>query len=94
MLDFIVDFYCHELRLAIEVDGSSHHYNYDYDSYRQAELEKYRVQLLRFDDLEVKKNLQNVMRTLQAFAIDIKAPKNNTNTHRQNCLQKTVTIAQ
>lgn len=69
MLDFIVDFYCHELKLVIEIDGSSHNYTYDYDSYRQNELEKYGVKFLRFDDLEVKKDLQNVMRTLQAFML-------------------------
>ncbi|SFH08050.1 endonuclease domain-containing protein [Pontibacter chinhatensis] len=65
MLDFIVDFYCHELRLAIEIDGSSHNYTYDYDCNRQDELEKYGVKFLRFNDLEVKKDLQNVMRELQ-----------------------------
>ncbi|MEJ8756889.1 endonuclease domain-containing protein [Pontibacter sp. H259] len=70
MLDFIVDFYCHELKVAIEIDGDSHNYNYDYDTQRQTELEKYGVQFLRFDDLEVKKNMQNVLRTLQAFILN------------------------
>jgi very-short-patch-repair endonuclease len=32
--EFIVDFYCHELRLAIEVDGSSHEGKYEYDLQR------------------------------------------------------------
>ncbi len=69
MLDFIVDFYCHELKVAIEIDGSSHNYTYDYDCNRQDELEKYGVNFLRFDDLEVKKDLQNVIRTLQAVIV-------------------------
>jgi very-short-patch-repair endonuclease len=32
--EFIVVFYCHELLLAIEVDGSTHDYNFDYDNSR------------------------------------------------------------
>jgi very-short-patch-repair endonuclease len=35
LFDFIVDFYCHELNLAIEIDGNTHDYNYDHDEYRQ-----------------------------------------------------------
>ena len=71
MLDYIVDFYCHELRLAIEIDGDSHNYNYDYDCKRQADLELYNVRFIRFDDLEVKKNLPNVLATLQAIISEI-----------------------
>jgi very-short-patch-repair endonuclease len=26
--DFIVDFFCHELQLAIEIDGNTHDYNF------------------------------------------------------------------
>jgi very-short-patch-repair endonuclease len=29
--NFIVDFYCKELALAIEIDGDTHIYRYDYD---------------------------------------------------------------
>ncbi|GGG03350.1 endonuclease domain-containing protein [Pontibacter amylolyticus] len=65
MLDYIVDFYCHELQLAIEIDGDSHDYSFDNDAKRQSELEKYGVKFLRFDDIEVKKNIQNVLRTLE-----------------------------
>ncbi|MBC5773057.1 endonuclease domain-containing protein [Pontibacter sp. KCTC 32443] len=72
LLDFIVDFYCHELKLAVEIDGDSHNYSYDYDTLRQAELEKYGIRFLRFDDLEVKKDMPNVLRTLQAFILNLK----------------------
>lgn len=40
LLDYIVDFYCHELMLAIEVDGNSHDHKYEYDCKRQHRLEK------------------------------------------------------
>jgi very-short-patch-repair endonuclease len=42
MLDYIVDFYCNELMLAIEIDGSSHESNkaQQYDQHRQKRLEE------------------------------------------------------
>ncbi len=65
MLEYIVDFYCHEIQLAIEIDGDSHEYRYVYDSQRQGELEKRGVQFLRFSDQEVKKNMFSVELALE-----------------------------
>jgi len=70
MLDFIVDFYYHELQLAIEIDGDSHKQNYSYDIKRQAYLEQYGVQFIRFDDLEVKRDMDNVLRTIKSWIIE------------------------
>ena len=60
MLEYIVDFYCHELMLAIEIDGDSHLYKYEYDIKRQGELEKQGVVFLRFSDLDIKQNMFSV----------------------------------
>ena len=38
--EFIIDFYCRELRLAIEIDSNTHDYNYVKDDKRQKKLEK------------------------------------------------------
>ena len=65
MLEYIVDFYCHELMLAIEIDGDSHLYKYEYDSKRQGELENEGVIFLRFTDLDVKQNMFSVGITLE-----------------------------
>lgn len=35
--EYIVDFYCHELRLAVEIDDSSHDNKHEYDLRRIAE---------------------------------------------------------
>jgi very-short-patch-repair endonuclease len=48
--NYIVDFYCHELMLAIEIDGSSHNNKFDYDELRQRRLEALGVKLIRFED--------------------------------------------
>ena len=58
---FIVDFYCSELMLAIEIDGESHDYKVAYDRERQACLEGLGVKFLRFDDMDVKQNLDGVV---------------------------------
>lgn len=65
--NFIVDFYCHELMLAIEIDGNSH-LNSEVeinDISRQEILEKLGVKFIRFKDIEVKKNMNDVIRCLQ-----------------------------
>jgi len=61
MLNYIVDFYCHELLLAIEVDGNTHEYKVSYDKMRQREIEAYGINFLRFDDKEVKQNIKWVL---------------------------------
>ena len=56
---FVVDFYCKELLLAIEVDGGIHFEagQEEKDSKRQQRLESLGVTVIRFSDLDVKNNL-------------------------------------
>ncbi len=63
--EYIVDFYCHELLLAIEIDGSTHDYNFDYDNLRQTNLEKYGIKVIRFLDIDVKKSMNEVLRSIE-----------------------------
>ena len=50
---FILDFYCPELRLGIELDGSSHDYKYEYDEGRTAFLSKQGIKVLRYRNEQV-----------------------------------------
>jgi very-short-patch-repair endonuclease len=54
--NYIVDFYCKELRLAIEIDGSSHDYKVEYDQKRQEKLEQLGITFLRFSEEDTKEN--------------------------------------
>ena len=72
LLNYIVDFYCHELGLAIEIDGNSHDFKYDYDALRQGRLEAYGVQFLRFTDREIKKEMFSVMLELEHKVNELK----------------------
>jgi very-short-patch-repair endonuclease len=62
--NFIVDFYCHELMLAIEIDGSSHDDKQDYDQNRQFILENLGVKFIRFRDIDVKQRMGWVLEEL------------------------------
>jgi very-short-patch-repair endonuclease len=64
--DYIVDFYCHELKLAIEIDGSSH-INADKDTEGQSKLEQLGVRFIRFTDRIVKHDMNNVIWALKEF---------------------------
>ena len=59
--EFIVDFYCKELSLAIEIDGASHDFNQDRDDRRQRTLEDMGVTVLRFWDHQVRTDMRVVL---------------------------------
>ncbi len=67
--NFIVDFYCHELSLAIEADGASHEISGagDDDVRRQVHLEKLGVRFLRFKDEEILGNLDKVVGVIRGW---------------------------
>lgn len=68
---FILDFYCHEARLGIEIDGSSHdsiHRQRD-DADRSVFLEEMRgIHLLRFTNQEILADLPSVLDRIQQAA--------------------------
>lgn len=65
--NYIVDFYCHELMLAIEIDGNSHDHSdvQVNDVLRQETLERLGVNFIRFNDKDVKKSMNQVIYVLQ-----------------------------
>ena len=59
---FITDFYCHQARIVIELDGSQH-YTQDgqaYDAERSAVLSQHGIQVLRFTNGEIDHRFQGV----------------------------------
>jgi len=64
---FIVDFYCHQVRLIIEVDGG-YHLNLEqkeYDIGRSAELENWELKIIRFTNNEIFTNIDAVVKRIQ-----------------------------
>ena len=76
MLEYIVDFYCHELMFTIEVDGSSHDHKYEYDADRQAKLEEHGIKFLRLGDHEVKKEMFSVLLKIEETINQLKNVRN------------------
>jgi len=64
---YVVDFFCKELMLAIEVDGESHEGRQREDEERQEKLKKLGVRFLRFQDSHVKQDLANVLKRIEMW---------------------------
>jgi very-short-patch-repair endonuclease len=82
--EYIVDFYCKELMLAIEIDGQAHNGDEAFakDEIRQKRLESLGVYFVRFSEGEVRYDRLNTLRVIEAAIIelikydnDIKLPK-------------------
>lgn len=58
---FIADFYCAEKKLAIELDGSQHLDNREYDKERTEYFESLDVRVVRFWNSEVNNNIEGVV---------------------------------
>ncbi len=65
--NYIVDFFCYELMLAIEIDGDSHHYKVERDQVRQKRLESLGIKFIRFTDWDIKKNMEGVLQQLEIW---------------------------
>ena len=75
--NYIVDFYCKEVGLVIELDGLSHQYNevMDLDERKQSYLESIGLKVIRFEDEDVIRDLPNVMRVIEYTALSLKPMK-------------------
>jgi very-short-patch-repair endonuclease len=77
---YIVDFYCKPLNLVIEVDGGYHEEEAQRikDHERQEVLEEMGLNFLRFTDKEVRKNIDNVLKTIENYMVSHSQIKSRT----------------
>ena len=64
---YIVDFYCSELNLAIEIDGNSHLVKKGFDSYRDQLLKQIGIITLKFTNDEVVNNIEKVRSAIMDY---------------------------
>lgn len=62
--NYIVDFYCSELRLAIEIDGESHAEQEEYDRIRTKLLGSHGITVIRYSNTDVIHNLDGIFEDL------------------------------
>lgn len=69
---YIADFYCHKLKLVIEVDGSVHDDEAvkEQDDIRQRDLEMDNLLVLRFRNEEVEKTLEVVINKIENIIVN------------------------
>ena len=69
---FIADFYCHELKLVLEVDGPIHFQeeNMEYDRMRTKIFHSYGLKVLRFTNEQVIHNSESGLSTIKKFIND------------------------
>jgi very-short-patch-repair endonuclease len=63
---FIADFYCHPIKLVIEVDGEIHmsKEQKEYDIGRTGELNYWGIEVIRFTNEEIENNIKKVIETI------------------------------
>ncbi len=67
--NYILDFYCYELNLLIEVDGYSHEFLevYQKDTIKEKKMLELGINVLRFTDNQVLKDTENVLRAIEFY---------------------------
>jgi very-short-patch-repair endonuclease len=63
---FIADFYCHEAKLVVEIDGEIHYQKKEYDDGRSAEMERYSIKVIRFTNSEVEHKIDDVIKKIES----------------------------
>ena len=77
---YIVDFYCKPLNLVIEIDGS-YHYEQErmiMDKERQQVLEEMGLSFLRFSELQVRKDMDWVLKEIKNYIVTYEKRLNNS----------------
>ena len=69
---FIVDFYCHALKLVIEVDGDVHleEVQHERDDGRTLEIEELGLTVIRFTNKMVNTDIIKVLKEIEKYIID------------------------
>jgi len=71
---FIVDFYCHQAGLIIEVDGPIHETQKEADAEREAILTGRGLTVLRFTNQQVMNNMNEVLREIRGYLDTVDSP--------------------
>lgn len=62
---YVVDFYCAQKRLAIEIDGKIHQFTKVYDNFKTRYLEGYGIKTVRFSNEIVNTKIDDVIKSIR-----------------------------
>jgi very-short-patch-repair endonuclease len=69
---YIADFYCHTLRLILEIDGEIHNKQTTYDQARDNTLNELGYKILRISNVQVASQIEDVFNLIACFINKIK----------------------
>lgn len=74
--NYILDFYCPEKRLGIELDGGQHYQDekINYDEKRTNNLKTLNIKIIRFTNFDIRNNLNGVLAKILMTLNDITTP--------------------
>lgn len=64
---FVADFYCHEKKMVVEIDGRIHDYQKRHDEMREELIREKAIFVKRFHNEEIEGDIQEVMRKLKEY---------------------------
>ena len=72
---FIADFYCHPIKLVIELDGGVHTSleQKEYDIGRTAELNYWGIEVIRFNNSEIENDINRVIIKIEKVCIKLQS---------------------
>ncbi len=78
--NYILDFFCHELMLGIELDGLSHQFEdvVKRDGEKERRLKDLGIIVLRFADKDVHNDIKNVVVAIEGFILDFQHREKHT----------------
>ena len=80
LLFYVADFYCHQLRLVIEIDGGIHNKE-DVkinDAIRQKEIEELGIVVIRFNNSQVKNNIEKIVEDINKKIEELKTVRDQS----------------
>ena len=66
---YIVDFYCKEKNLVIEIDGPQHMEAKEYDTERDNYIKSLDIKVFRFWNNEIDKNIEGILKKIKDYII-------------------------
>jgi N-acetyl-alpha-D-muramate 1-phosphate uridylyltransferase len=80
LLFYVADFYCHQLKLVIEIDGGIHN-KADVkinDEIRQREIEELGITVIRFTNSQVKNNIEKIVEEVNKKIEELKTARDQS----------------
>ena len=76
--EYIADFFCHNLKLVIELDGFTHRFEevMQRDVKKENKLSEFGITVLRFSDDQVINDIYNVLKVIENYIIGLKEANN------------------